>query len=230
MSQSFDNFKEVELDNFRESYKKTFSSNSKIYDIDGSKLEDVLEELRWHQDNDNFTQLFHFIKESELFELYINDMIAPLVPRQFVLNDLQGQLLGSVGFFRHILYETNENQNTIMILPMPVCCSIIQNAYLLITSVDDVEKFLMIAAEYEMDIDFIHKQLLHILFFPLNESLLYRVLNPNKLIPHYFIMTFGVISAVYATKHSEELIEKFEDSIDHIAQEIKGHHQNYGIN
>lgn len=183
-----------------------------------SQLQDItLEELE---------ALFEFIQNDEILEVYINELVAPFAPGMMIGKTLESEFVGSIGIYDRFASEKEKQGGTIMIAPILVVCTLIQNAYLFINEMmlhhgmdDCIEKCKRLS-EREIEIENIYRHVVHLVIKPFLEVLNYRVLSPEHPIPQYIVTSFGLIEAEYAVEHGHEITQQIEKTLDDMLKSL----------
>lgn len=170
--------------------------------------------------------LFNFIQNDDILETYINELIAPFAPGVMVGQTLESEFVGSIGIYDRFAHEKERQGGTIMIAPILVVCTLIQNAYLFINDmmlhhdlgygIDKCKEL----SERDIEIEDIYRHVVHLIIKPLLEVLHYRVLNPSQNIPQYIVTSFGLIEAEYAIEHGHEITEQIEKTLDDMLKSL----------
>lgn len=172
---------------------------------------------------DELKELFQFINEDEILETYINEIIAPFAPTTMVGQTLESEFVGSIGIYNRFALEKEKQQGAIMIAPILVVCTLIQNAYLFIDDVvnsHDIYYCLDQCEKHDISIEEIYCHVVHLIIKPLLEVLHYRVLNPSQNIPQYIVTSFGLIEAEYASEHGQEIAKQIEKTLDNMLKSL----------
>ncbi len=171
-------------------------------------------------------ELFNFIQSDEVLETYINELVAPFAPGMMVGQTLESEFVGSIGIYDRFAYEKERQGGTIMIAPILVVCTLIQNAYLFINDImlhHDISYCLDKCkglSERQIEIEDIYRHVVHLIIKPLLEVLHYRALNPTQNIPQYIVTSFGLIEAEYAIEHGHEITQQIEKTLDDMLKSL----------
>ena len=189
-----------------------------------------LKQLMYHTNEEitpfDLEGLFYFIQQDEVVEIFMNELIAPYTPGRMVGSNLEGEFVRSIGMYDHFSKEIGNQEGAIMIAPILVVCSIIQNAYLFINDLDakeDIQECLercQSESEQLIDMHTIYDHVVHIILKPLLEVLLYRSLQKDKNVPQFIITSFGLITAEYAIEHGNEISKQIEESLASVVNSI----------
>lgn len=203
------------IDNFKEDFKK--EDCPQFYNIESSILVNTIQDLEEYMtQTKDFMDLIYYIQNSQIFEIYINELIAPLVPDELVGENIEKQFLGSVGVYQRIAMQKQGNENAIVISSINVSASLIQNAYLYVCEIRDIDDLKDIAQT--MELTDIYEHIINILCVPLKEVLKFRELVLECQVPHYIVSTFGLINADYAFTMGQEIIKRIEETFNQFMQ------------
>lgn len=206
-----------------DAFKQRFEISSCLdfYNIDTKIVSKTIDELNsFINDGEEIDDLIEYIQNNNVFEKYINELIAPLVPSELVGENVNRQFFSSIGMYEQIAKQKQEVQGTIVIAPVMVSASLIQNAYLFVNdiyTIDDVYRMLEVE---KLEINDIYDHIINILCVPLLEVLNYRLSHPNEGIPHYIVSTFGLIKADSNLNYADDIINRIEDSIKQMIEEF----------
>lgn len=196
-----------------ETFKQSFDNCDEFNQLDEVKITQYIEEISNLIEEDNIQKIVDYIKTSKIFEIYINEFIAPLVPGELVGGNIIRQFMSSINVHEQILKQKQEVEGAVIIAPVMVAASLIQNAFLFIIEINGMNELNNIAIKENMDLETIKVHINEILFIPLLEVLKYRLMNENKPVPYFIVSTFGLINADYATHKIGELYEKIEETV-----------------
>lgn len=203
------------IENFKEEFKK--ESCPQFYNIESSILVHTIQDLEEYMtQTKDFMELIYYIQNSQIFEIYINELIAPLVPDELVGESIEKQFLGSIGVYQRIAMQKQENENAIVISSINVSASLIQNAYLYVCEIRDIDDLKSI--DQTLALADIYEHIINILCVPLKEVLKFRELALDRQVPHYIVSTFGLINADYAFSMGQEIIHRIEETFNRFMQ------------
>lgn len=168
--------------------------------------------------------LFEFIQTNTVMEVYINEIIAPFAPGMMIGKNIETEFVGSIGIYNRFASEKEQQVGAIMIAPIVVVCSLIQNAYLFVNDIENVTQAIercKVLSEESMDSVQLYQHLIHLLIKPFYEVLDYRLLEPKKDIPQYIVTSFGLIEANYAIAHGKEIVKQIEKTLSDLLSSLE---------
>lgn len=171
-------------------------------------------------------ELFAFIQKDEVIETYMNEFIAPNAPGMMIGKNVEGEFIGSIGLYNQFAKEIKKQEGSIMLAPILIVSAVIQNAYLFINDIEthhDITYCLercQKAGHQTIDIHDIYEHVVNIIIRPLYEVLNYRIMAPERNVPHYIVTSFGLISGEYALGHGDEIIQQIEQSLSKLMESI----------
>lgn len=226
---------DMQLEQLVQSFKEEFKETEcqEFYRIDQEVIEAKINAFNYFIEKmendevqiDDLKRLLEFIQNDDVLEIFMNEFITPYAPGKMVASTLEGEFVGSIGVYDRFTGEKDKQVGAIMIAPILVVCSIIQNGYLFIQDIDceDMEYYLensKAISNSGIDYEKMYSHIINLVVKPFIEVVEFRLQAPKRNVPQYIITSFGLIGAKQSLAYGNDIIKQIEDALGKVVNDV----------